>query len=277
MDHVIRFLKGLNEQFNGVKSQIMLIDPLPEVNKAFAHYSDNKNAPYGRGKWRPSNGRGNGNKFCTNCKKTNHTIETCYFKHGFPPGYKPRSQYSAANVTLRLRGLLQSLSAKENNVSHSANLVQAFSAKKYTKETIGLAEEREGLYVLVTKIMKQNPSAFDSHSISQHSSSNNASYCNNSSLENNGSVLWHYRLGHLSHSVMKTMYKKFPFLSMKDDSPCDICHFAKQSKLPFPSSTTTTEKPLQVLHADIWGPYSTPSLHGHKYFLTLVDDDNCYT
>ncbi|XP_061371202.1 uncharacterized protein LOC133313819 [Gastrolobium bilobum] len=35
-DHVIRFLKGLNEQFHNVRSQIMLFDPLPEVNKVFS-------------------------------------------------------------------------------------------------------------------------------------------------------------------------------------------------------------------------------------------------
>lgn len=27
-----------------------------------------------------------------------------------------------------------------------------------------------------------------------------------------------------------------------------------------------------MIHVDIWGPYSTPSLNGSKYFLTIVDD-----
>ncbi|XP_019460036.1 PREDICTED: uncharacterized protein LOC109359795 [Lupinus angustifolius] len=35
-DYVIRFLEGLNEQFAHVKSQIMLMDPLPNITKAFA-------------------------------------------------------------------------------------------------------------------------------------------------------------------------------------------------------------------------------------------------
>ena len=29
---------------------------------------------------------------------------------------------------------------------------------------------------------------------------------------------------------------------------------------------------FDLVHADIWGPYSTPTLSGSKYFLTLVDD-----
>ncbi|XP_019447222.1 PREDICTED: uncharacterized protein LOC109350440 [Lupinus angustifolius] len=35
-DYAIRFLKGLNEQYGAVRSQIILIVPLPTINKAFS-------------------------------------------------------------------------------------------------------------------------------------------------------------------------------------------------------------------------------------------------
>ncbi|KAK4271923.1 hypothetical protein QN277_020544 [Acacia crassicarpa] len=35
-DYIIRFLKGLSDRFSLVKSQIMLIDPLPTINRVFA-------------------------------------------------------------------------------------------------------------------------------------------------------------------------------------------------------------------------------------------------
>ena len=35
-DHAIRFLRGLSEQFSDVRSQIMLLDPLPSMNKIFS-------------------------------------------------------------------------------------------------------------------------------------------------------------------------------------------------------------------------------------------------
>ncbi|KAK4277295.1 hypothetical protein QN277_015312 [Acacia crassicarpa] len=35
-DQVIRFLKGLNESFASVKSQIMLLDPLPPITRVFS-------------------------------------------------------------------------------------------------------------------------------------------------------------------------------------------------------------------------------------------------
>lgn len=35
-DYVIRFLRCLNEQYTAVRSQIMLMNPLPNIRKAFA-------------------------------------------------------------------------------------------------------------------------------------------------------------------------------------------------------------------------------------------------
>ena len=35
-DCVMHFLKGLNDQFSSVRSQILLMDPLPLINNVFA-------------------------------------------------------------------------------------------------------------------------------------------------------------------------------------------------------------------------------------------------
>src|ERR1044072_1867429 len=46
---------------------------------------------------RRGRGRNQGSgRLCTHCGKTNHTIDTCFFKHGFPPGYQQR--VSSANA-----------------------------------------------------------------------------------------------------------------------------------------------------------------------------------
>jgi len=37
------------------------------------------------------------------------------------------------------------------------------------------------------------------------------------------------------------------------------------------------KKCFDLIHVNIWGPYSIPSIHGHKYFLTIVDDYSRYT
>ncbi|CAH9056118.1 unnamed protein product [Cuscuta europaea] len=58
----------------------------------------------------------------------------------------------------------------------------------------------------------------------------------------------------------------------KQSLPCDICHFAKQKKLPFPISTSHASNAFDLIHMDVWGPYKVTSYTGFKYFLTIVDD-----
>lgn len=45
----------------------------------------------------------------------------------------------------------------------------------------------------------------------------------------------------------------------------------------FPLSSTDTLHVFDLVDVDIWGPLSISSLHGNKYFLTIVDDHTrCY-
>jgi len=46
---------------------------------------------------------------------------------------------------------------------------------------------------------------------------------------------------------------------------------AKQHCLPFPVSDFISNKIFDLLHCDIWGPFSIDSLNGVKYFFTIVD------
>jgi hypothetical protein len=125
--HTIRFLTGLNDSFDMVRSQILLMDPLPPINKVFSmviqherqfanaqsitELDDNKalvNASdarrtqgNGRGKGNANSSYGNNrksNKYCTYCGKDNHIVDNCYRKHGFPPNYGKNTSANHANV-----------------------------------------------------------------------------------------------------------------------------------------------------------------------------------
>ena len=119
-DYVIRFLHGLNDMYAPVQSQVMLMEPMPLLVKTFSLVlqherefigesssqsptdtvvfstvkdSDNStffNKSFSNHNKIPGNfGKGSkGNKLCTYCGKTNHTVETCFFKHGFLVGYE---------------------------------------------------------------------------------------------------------------------------------------------------------------------------------------------
>nr|KYP36406.1 Retrovirus-related Pol polyprotein from transposon TNT 1-94 [Cajanus cajan] len=89
--------------------------------------------------------------------------------------------------------------------------------------------------------------------------------------------LWHFHLGHLSHERMFIMKQYYSCLSVDKTFICNTCHHAKQHKLPFPLSHSHASQPFELLHMDIWGPCTLTSMHGHRYFLTVVDDHTRFT
>ncbi|CAH9074985.1 unnamed protein product [Cuscuta europaea] len=68
------------------------------------------------------------------------------------------------------------------------------------------------------------------------------------------------------------MSSLFPMHKSNKNLPCEICHRAKHSRAPFPTSTNKTTRIFELVHCDVWGPYHTPSSCGAKSFLTIVDD-----
>ncbi|XP_019415124.1 PREDICTED: uncharacterized protein LOC109326775 [Lupinus angustifolius] len=92
-EYVVCFLKGLNDDFNVTKAQILLMEPLPTINIVFhlgnTHGRNNNNyQDRGRGFGRGYGaGRNNNTKVCTFCGKERHTADVCYYKHGFPPNF----------------------------------------------------------------------------------------------------------------------------------------------------------------------------------------------
>nr|XP_016513327.1 PREDICTED: uncharacterized protein LOC107830311 [Nicotiana tabacum] len=89
---------------------------------------------------------------------------------------------------------------------------------------------------------------------------------------NNSDVVWHYRLGHITFSKMKFISGIISDLSSKQSFICPICPLARQTRLPFHDSSIQSTHFFQLVHIDTWGPYSTPTHSGAKYFLTIVDD-----
>ena len=130
---------------------------------------------------------------------------------------------------------------------------------------IGLAKLKHGLYHL--QINKDINQVIPK-----------ASFINNFSTPPiTNANLWHFRLGHLSGKRLNVLHSTFSFISKHIEENCDVCHLAKQKKLSYSPSINRASKPFDLVHMDIWGPFSQPSIHGHKYFLTIVDDFSYYT
>ncbi|CAN1128486.1 hypothetical protein LINPERHAP2_LOCUS4662 [Linum perenne] len=102
-DFVIRFLRGLSESFSAARASIMLIDPLPSVNRAFSvmlqqerqlnsallpvrHTENMAFVSRTIGNLAPRLSAGFKNKgkrlVCSYCNYVGHTVEVCYKKNG---------------------------------------------------------------------------------------------------------------------------------------------------------------------------------------------------
>jgi hypothetical protein len=55
-------------------------------------------------------------------------------------------------------------------------------------------------------------------------------------------------------------------------SNCSACQFGKQSRKPFQKSTWRSTQKLQLIHTDVAGPLSTPSIKGSRYYILFIDD-----
>jgi len=130
---------------------------------------------------------------------------------------------------------------------------------------IGLAKLRKGLYYLADNKM------------STHLPPNNVVINHTAATPITTSHLWHFRLGHLSRNRLNILCQTYPFISRHVDEICDVCHLAKERRLSYLPSLNKASKIFELIHLDIWGPYSKQSVHVHKYFLTILDDFSRYT
>jgi len=90
--------------------------------------------------------------------------------------------------------------------------------------------------------------------------------------------IWHYRLGHLSPSRLQFLHSNNQHISCDlISTPCTICPLAKQKRLPFLHSVIVSTSSFDLIHCDIWGPFSVGSRNGHHYFLTIVDNYSRFT
>ena len=59
----------------------------------------------------------------------------------------------------------------------------------------------------------------------------------------------------------------------KEDA-CEICFHAKQTRSQFPISKNNAVDAFDLIHCDIWGPYSILAMCSAHYFLGTVDNTN---
>ena len=106
-EYVMTFLMGLSESFTPARGQVLLMDPIPPINRVFALISQeekqrtmvsqsylNQDPTNSLTMLAKSDSKTKHQKrdqpICTYYKNPGHTVDKCYKLHGFPLGYKPK-------------------------------------------------------------------------------------------------------------------------------------------------------------------------------------------
>ena len=94
--------------------------------------------------------------------------------------------------------------------------------------------------------------------------------------------LWHRHFAHHDHNSVKHMILKelvtgFKIKSNEVPDPiCEPCLSGKMNANPFPSSTTHSCKPLELIHTNLHGLFKTCTIGGFCYWVTFIDNCTCF-
>jgi hypothetical protein len=87
---------------------------------------------------------------------------------------------------------------------------------------------------------------------------------------------WHQRLGHIGEKGLRLLHDK---CMVEDMYNCCLdfdfhehCVYGKKNQVRFPSGATRVEGILQLVHNDVFGPVSVPSLGKSVYYVSFIDE-----
>jgi hypothetical protein len=95
--------------------------------------------------------------------------------------------------------------------------------------------------------------------------------------------LWHRRLAHVGMKNLHKLLKGEHILGLTNvhfekDMVCSTCQAGKQVGVHHPhKSIMTTDRPLELLHMDLFSPIAYISIGGSKYCLVIMDDYSRFT
>ncbi|GKB85443.1 retrotransposon protein, putative, ty1-copia subclass, partial [Tanacetum coccineum] len=99
-----------------------------------------------------------------------------------------------------------------------------------------------------------------------------------SSNELDKSKLWHSCLGHVNKKRIAQLQKDgvLESFEFKSDDVCESCLLGKMTKSPFIGTCERGEGLLDLVHADVFGPFRLATKDGKRYYVTFTDDFSRY-
>uniref|UniRef100_A0A2N9I636 Integrase catalytic domain-containing protein n=1 Tax=Fagus sylvatica TaxID=28930 RepID=A0A2N9I636_FAGSY len=300
-ERVYDFLAGLDPGFDQIRVQVLAQDPTPNLRSTYAfvrreelrqaamlasppHESSalmtiqhSPSALVSSGSWKPEDKE---SLFCTHCKGTKHTRETCFKLNGYPDWFRkkgegssrhkggktesrahtttvhtPQPQYSQAQVDHILKEYAQRLSQKDA----SCSLANTGSTDHMTHES----------------------SNFSSYNT--HPSKRCVKTANGSSSAVSGDLLTGTMIG-LGRERDGLYYLDLNWHAKEDTgqvhqvvgsstSEAQICCLlAKHHRTSFHPSFNKSSVPFSIIHSDVWGPSRVTNRSNTKWFVSFIDD-----
>jgi hypothetical protein len=98
----------------------------------------------------------------------------------------------------------------------------------------------------------------------------------NPTVSGEKTMLWHQRLGHIGEKGLQVLHGKGMVEGMANFSLdfdfCEHCLYGKKNHVRFSSGAMRVEGILQLVHNDVFGPMSVPSLGKYVYYVSFIDD-----
>ena len=136
-------------------------------------------------------------------------------------------------------------------------------------KTIGVGKALDGLYLLQSNSLQHSSSSSLAAFLAAYNISDVFSHfttATSTRVPSPSSSIRHARLGHSSDVKLNTLCHVIPSLQPSCNKDCHICPMEKLKRLSFPFHNKINSCAFDLVHMDVWRPYSTPTLDGFKYF-----------
>ena len=89
-------------------------------------------------------------------------------------------------------------------------------------------------------------------------------------------MIWHQRLVHIGEKGLRILQGNGMVEGMSNFSLdfdfCEHCVYGKQNRVNFPSIAKRVKGILELVHIDVFGPMSVPSLGKYVYCVSFIDE-----
>jgi len=182
-------------------------------------------------------------------------------------GIASRIKMNDALHTSQLRSNLISVSKLVEKGMTVAFEGETARVKRPDRVTILVAVKRGGLYIVVADNVVNGTSEVNTFQTKRKAMT---------------FEVWHRRLGHAGAKTITGMINSGLVDGLEVTGPTELKAlyedyiYGTYTMHPFHDSTATETDPLERVYIDIWGPISTLSAGGSKYFMLIVDGATSY-